>query len=53
MDNDTNNIINECKSEIEALKVEIAKLRQSKIIESSELKLELTKYKVKIKAMTN
>jgi len=52
-DNNTNNIINENKIEIEALKAEIAKLRQSKIIESSELKLELTKYKVKLKAMTN
>ena len=53
VDNNTNNIINENKIEIEALKAEIAKLRQSKIIESSELKLELTKYKVKLKAMTN
>ena len=53
MDNNINNIINENKIEIEALKAEIAKLRQSKIIESSELKLELTKYKVKLKAMTN
>ena len=52
MDNNTNNIINDNKSEIEVLKEEIAKLRQAKIIENSELKLELTKYKVKIKAMT-
>ena len=53
VDNNTSNISPENKSEIEALKAEIAKLRQSKIIESSQLKLEVTKYKVKIKALTN
>ena len=53
VDNNTSNISTENKSEIEALKAEIGKLRQAKIIETSQLKLESTKYKVKIKSMTN
>ena len=53
VDNNTSNISTENKSEIEALKAELSKLRQAKIIESSQLKLEVTKYKVKIKSMTN
>ena len=44
---------NYTKPKDETLKAEIAKLRQSKIIESSQLKLEVTKYKVKIKSMTS
>ena len=52
VDNNTSNIFTEKNREIEALKAEIAKLRQAKIIESSQLKLEVTKYKVKIKSMT-
>lgn len=53
VDNNTNNIFNENKSEIEALKAEIAKLRHSEIIESSQMKLEVMKYKIKLKAMIN
>ena len=39
--------------EIEALKEEVSKLKQAKIIETSQLKLEMTKYKVEIKRLTN
>ena len=53
VDNNTSNISTENKSEIESLKAEINKLKQAKIIESSQLKLEITKYKVKIKSLTN
>ena len=49
--NETNS--SENKNEIETLKEEIKKLKQSKIIEASQLKLEATKYKVEIKRLTN
>ena len=51
--NNASSISPESKSEIEALKTEINKLKQSKIIETSQLKLEMTKYKVKLKSLTN
>ena len=47
MDNNNSNISTDNKREIEALKVEIGKLREAKILESSQLKLEVNKYKVK------
>jgi len=53
---DNNNSItnnnNDSSNEVVALKEEISKLRNSKIIETSQLKLEATKYKVELKRLS-
>ena len=46
----TNN--NSNSNEVDTLKEEISKLRNSKIIETSQLKLEATKYKVELKRLS-
>ena len=55
--NDENNInedkLKEYEKQIESLKEELNKMRQSKIIETNQLKLELTKNKVEMKRLTN
>ena len=51
--NDKDKKINELEKQIETLKEDMNKLRQSKIIETNQLKLEMTKSKVEIKRLTN
>ena len=53
--NDTNNEnkLKEYEKQIETLKEDLNKMRQSKILETNQLKLELTKNKVEMKRLTN
>ena len=51
--NNNNDKLQEYEKKIESLKEDLNKMRQSKIIETNQLKLEITKSKVEIKRLTN
>ena len=52
-DNVNDDKIKEYEKQIETLKEDLNKMRQSKIIETNQLKLEITKNKVEMKRLTN
>jgi len=52
-DNDNDDKLKEYEKQIETLKEDLNKMRQSKIIETNQLKLEITKNKVEMKRLTN
>ena len=51
--NDNSDKLKEYEKKIDSLKEDLNKMRQSKIIETNQLKLEITKNKVEIKRLTN